>query len=100
MQVEISVGEKAQMLASRTSNVHAWELLIRADDLNRGFVRADNIKARALLEEAVVLDPDFVSAWVELGWVHWADVYFGWSASSEQSASLANEAATKALALD
>jgi len=100
MQVEISVGEKAQMLACRTSNVHAWERLIRADDLNRNFARADNIKACTLLEEAVVLDPDFVSAWVELGWVHWADVYYGWSASSEQSAKLANEAATKALALE
>jgi adenylate cyclase len=100
MQVEISVGEKAQMLACRTSNIHAWERLIRADDLNRSFVRANNIKARALLEEAVVLDPDFVSAWVELGWVHWADVHFGWSASSEQSAKLANEAAARALALE
>jgi tetratricopeptide (TPR) repeat protein len=74
--------------------------LIRADDLNRSFVRADNIKARALLEEAVVLDPDFVSAWVELGWVYWADVYFGWSVASEQSAKLANEAAARALALE
>ena len=100
MQVEISVGEKAQMLACRTNNVQAWERLIRADDLNRNFARADNIKARTLLEEAVVLDPDFVSAWVELGWVHWADVYYGWSASSEQSAKLANESAARALELE
>jgi adenylate cyclase len=100
MQVEISVGEKAQMLACGTSNIGAWERLIRADDLQRSFVRANNIKARDLLEEAIELDPDFVSAWVELGWIHWADVYFGWSALSEQSAKLANEAADRALALE
>jgi adenylate cyclase len=100
MRVEISVGEKAQMLAGRTTNIEAWELLIRADDLNNSIVQTNNFRARHLLEEAVQLDPGFVSAWTELGWVHWEDAFFGWSASSEQSVKLASEAAAKALALE
>jgi len=100
MRVEISVGEKARMLAGRTTNIEAWERLIRADDLNNSIVQTNNFAARHILEEAVQLDPAFVSAWTELGWVHWEDAFFGWSASSEQSAKLASEAAAKALALE
>ena len=100
MRVEISVGEKARMLAGRTTNIEAWERLIRADDLNNSIVKANNFSARHILEEAVQLDPASVSAWTELGWVHWEDAFFGWSASSEQSAKLASEAAAKALALE
>ena len=100
MRVEISVGEKAQMLAGRTKNLAAWELLIRADDLNNSIVQADNLSARHLLDKAVQIDPSCVSAWTELGWVHWEDVYFGWTSSPEQSRKLAIEAAEKALTLE
>lgn len=100
MRVQISVGEKAHMLAGRTDKIEAWERLIRADDLNNSIVQADNLEARRLLEEAVEIDPRYVSAWTELGWVHWEDVYFGWSASAQRSQALAREAAEKALELE
>ena len=100
MRVQISIGEKARMMAGRTSNIEVWERLVRADELSNSLVKTDNLEARRLVEEAIQIDPESVTAWTELGWSHWADVYFGWSSSPEQSERLAREAADKARKLE
>ena len=61
--------------------------------------REDNHEALRFAEEAVILDPNYASAWTELGWVHWSDLFFGWTQSAEQSEIKAKEAAEKALEL-
>ena len=99
MRVQISEGEKARMLAGGTRNLTAWECLLRADDLNMTLNREDNHEALRFAEEAVRLDPNYASAWTELGWVHWSDLFFGWTQSAEQSEIKAKEAAEKALEL-
>ena len=100
MRVRISEGEKARMLAGRTSNFKAWECLLHADDLNNANNREDNSEALRFAEKAVRLDPNYASAWTELGWVHWADIFFGWSPSPEQSETKAMDAAQRALELE
>ena len=70
MRVQLSVGEKARILAGRTKNVEAWGLVVRADELNNRLIREDNLEARRLVEEAVRIDPYYASAWTELGWTH------------------------------
>jgi len=100
MRVQLSVGEKARMLAGRTKNVEAWGLIVRADELNNRLIREDNLEARRLAEEAVRIDPSYASAWTELGWTHWEDAYFGWTESQEHSEAKALEAAQKALELE
>jgi len=100
MRVQISIGEKAHMLAGRTSNLDAWERLARADELSNSLVKSDNLQSRRLVEEAIQIDPESVTAWTELGWSHWADVYFGWTLAPEKSERLAREAADKALELE
>ena len=99
MRVQISEGEKDRMLAGGTRNLTAWECLLRADDLNMTLNREDNHEALRFAEEAVRLDPNYASAWTELGWVHWSDLFFGWTQSAEQSEIKAKEAAEKALEL-
>ena len=99
MRVQVSEGEKARMLAGGTRNLTAWECLLRADDLNMTLNREDNHEALRFAEEAVRLDPNYASAWTELGWVHWSDLFFGWTQSAEQSEIKAKEAAEKALEL-
>ena len=100
MRVQVSVGEKARMLAGRTENVAAWERLLRADELGNRMIREDNLQARRLVEEALRIDPCYASAWTELGWTHWEDAYFGWTDSREHSEEKALEAAERALELE
>lgn len=100
LRVKLSDGEKARRYAGGTSSVHAWERVVRADELNSRFIREDNQEARRLAEEALQLDPQYAAAWLELGWDHWEDAYFGWSDDREKSIGEAMDAAKKALELD
>ncbi|MEJ2122897.1 MAG: tetratricopeptide repeat protein [Alphaproteobacteria bacterium] len=100
MRVHLSLGEKARMLAGRTRSVAAWEKQLLADELNNNFIRGDNWKARRLCEEALAIDPNYVSAWTELGWTHLEDVWCGWTDSAEESLDKASTAVDKALALE
>ena len=100
MRVQLSLGEKARMLAGGTKSVEAWEKQLKADELNNAFIRSDNWAARRLCEEALALDPDYVSAWTELGWTHLEDAFCGWSDSTETSLDNAVDAVQKALRLE
>jgi adenylate cyclase len=100
MRVQVSVGEKARMLAGRTQSVAAWEQLIRADELSGRHIKEANVQARRSVEEALQIDPCYASAWTELGWTHMLDAYFGWTDSREHSLEKALEAADRALELE
>lgn len=100
MKVQVSHGEKARMLAGRTSKFAAWEILLRANDLVNRYIREDNLEARRCAEEALRIDPEYASAWAELGWTHWEDVYCGWAESAERSEAKALKAAHKSLELE
>jgi adenylate cyclase len=100
MRVQLSLGEKARLLAGGTKNVEAWEKQLKADELNNAFTRDDNRAARRLCEEALALDPNYVSAWTELGWTHLEDVLCGWSEAAESSLDSAVEAIEKTLRLE
>jgi len=100
MRVQLSLGEKARMLAGRTKSVEAWEKQLKADELNNAFIRSENRAARRLCEEALALDADYVSAWTELGWTHLEDVFCGWSDATETRLDDAVEAAQQALRLE
>lgn len=100
MRVQLSLGEKARMLAGRTQSVAAWEKQLLADELNNSFIQDDNWKARRLCEEALAIDPNYVSAWTELGWTHLEDVLCGWTDSAEESLDKTSAAIDKALGLE
>ncbi len=100
MRVKLSLGEKARMLAGRTHSARAWELQLRADELNNRFIRECNKEARRLAEQALQLDPEYVSAWTELGWTHCMDAICGWTESLEFSINSAENSANRALELE
>lgn len=100
MRVQLSLGEKARMLERRTKSAEAWQLQLRADDLNNRFVREANWEARNLVEQALTIDPAYVSAWTELGWTHCLDAFCGWTDSTDQSVEQVLQATQKALELE
>ena len=100
MHVQLKHGEQARTWASRATNVEAWEKCMRANELIETFVRENNLEARRLAQAAIALDPDYVHAWLVLGWTHWADVYGRWAKNRKDSLEQAHEAVTKVIEVE
>jgi adenylate cyclase len=100
LQVELAHGEQARVYAKSTNNLEAWSYGVKANWLLDRSNKEDNVKARALLEAAIQLDPGYVLAYVWLGVTHALDANYGWSASPVDSFKRADELAQKALALN
>jgi tetratricopeptide (TPR) repeat protein len=64
------------------------------------FNREENAIARDLAMKAVKTSPEYPDAWEWLGWYHFNDYRFGWSADPTRSLKLAEEAADTAFDLD
>lgn len=74
--------------AQRTppSSLDAYDLYLRAMALYRTMTREANDAARALLEQAIALDPDYATAMVLLSLVWDCRISQGWSTAAEVSA--------------
>ena len=57
-------------------------------------------KFRQSCEEAIALDPAFALAYAYVGWTHFIDARYGWSASPRESIKMGFEYGQKAVALD
>ncbi len=100
LQVELTHGEQARLWHKTTSNFEAWSCVVKANSLFERFTREDNLKARALLERALELDPGYAFAWTMLAFTHSIEVRFGFSHSPAESLGRAIEIGRKALELD
>jgi TolB-like protein/cytochrome c-type biogenesis protein CcmH/NrfG len=100
LQVRLVEGEQARIWRRSTDNLAAWECLTHGLTHFRRFTKEDNSRARALLETAVELDPDYAAAWVWLAWTHWTEARFLWVESAAEATARAAEMMDKALALD
>ena len=100
LQVELTHGEQARAYAKSTDNLEAWSYGVKANELLDKFNKEDNVKAQALLEVAIKLDPGYVLAYVWLGATHAQAANFGWSDSRADSLNRAQELAQKALTLE
>jgi adenylate cyclase len=83
-----------------TSSLTAFDYLLQARDLVYRYNREDNAKARALLEQAITLDPDYAEAYACLSGTYWADWVGGWARDSDACLERATEIAKRAVALD
>ena len=101
LRVELEVGEQARMIASKTKSFEAWENYLKA---RRYWVnkktQESNARGIQLIERAIELDPEFVNAYVLLGWKHFYDYRNGWSKSPAESLERSIELAQKAIAMD
>jgi adenylate cyclase len=101
IRVKLTEGEATlRSVKWGTDNLKAYEKFLQGTYLIRRNTKQDNDSARQLTEEAIVLDPNFIGAYVQLGWTHYLDVRFGWSESRAKSLQKASELAQKALAMD
>jgi len=100
LQVKLTEGEYARVLAGGTSNLQAMESFWRAEERFFRFSKEDNAETRRWVEKAIELDPNFAGAWALEGYTHITDVNLGFSKSPIQSIKRADECAQKAIALD
>ena len=100
LQVKLTEGEQARARGRSPNNLQAWGYYIRGQRLFRRMGKEDNARAQRLFKRAIKLDGQYAAAWAYLAWTYWADVQFGWSASRPKSFRMAEEALSKAIALD
>ncbi len=100
LQVELTAGEMAGMIAKGTKNLDAFIMYMQACELWNRANRERSAQAKKILEEAVGLDPEYSRLYMGLATTHIADVWFGTTESPDQSLARAFEFAPKAISLD
>jgi len=100
LQVKLTEGEQARILAKGTENLKAYLKSLEARKYFRHFNKDDNLLARQTAKEVISLDPKYSNGYVLLGGTHYMDVWYCTSKSPKQSLALAENLASKALALD
>jgi len=100
LQVELTEGELALVVAKGTDNLEAYLKVLRGIEYFCHINKEDNALARQMAKEAIALDPEFAEAYTLLANTHWMDVFFGPSKSRRESLERAFELTKKAIALD
>ena len=101
LRIDLMSGEQARnWQKNSTTNLEAWEKSLEADDYLFRLTKADNANARRLLEEVIVLDPEYADAYNLLGWTYYMDARYGWVDSRAESFKMAYKYFQKALELN
>ncbi len=100
LNVTLTQGEQARLLARGTDNLEAYMKAIRARENIYRHDMEGNILARQLAQEAIDLDPQYAQAYRLLGVTHMHDVLQGRSKSPKESMGKAIKLVKKAIALD
>ncbi len=100
LQVRLTEGEQARIYERGTKNLDAYLKVLQAAEIGRRFNEENNLRARRLAEEAVALDPDYATAYRELGATYMREVWLRISKSPRESLKRAAEYAKKAMSLD
>ena len=98
LQVKLTAGEYAHLVAKGAKNVEAYIKLLQAYELHT--TKEGNVQARKILEEAIVLDPEYSRLYSALAGTHSNDLWYGTTDSPERSLARALEATRKAISLD
>lgn len=100
MQVKLTEGESARLWEGQTKNLRAWEKMVQAREVFSRYTSIDTGIARKLLEEVLLIDPDFAAALALLGTTYFWDARFTLSMDKERCLQLAEVQAGKILALN
>ncbi|MBX9647610.1 MAG: winged helix-turn-helix domain-containing tetratricopeptide repeat protein [Xanthobacteraceae bacterium] len=96
---QIYAAENFRSRRKPPNSVDAWDLVIRALSHHWRVTRTDSAAARALLERAIAIDPDYGQALSLLATNHMFGVHLGWT-DIATSAPIAERAALAAIAAD
>ncbi len=100
LQVKLSEGEYARMVAKGTTNFEAYLKCLQAIQIFRHMTKEDNLKARKMFEEIIVLDPNYPRPYIYLGFTYRLDAGWFGSKSPKEDLARAEKFARKALKMD
>lgn len=100
MEVKLTQGEGARLLATGTDSLEAYLKVLQALEQRNHMDKEGVALALQLLEEAIALDPDYPAAYAALATTHWVSAWFRLSKDPRDSIKQAFEAAQQCLALD
>jgi TolB-like protein/class 3 adenylate cyclase len=99
LSVELTDGERARVFSRSTRSLEAWLAAMRGfDHWAEGSPKGIR-EARAYFERAALIDPNYMIAWAFIGWTHYTEVRFGFSADPRASLAKAAELAEKCIAM-
>jgi TolB-like protein/Tfp pilus assembly protein PilF len=101
--IKVEEAERLRATRKSTSSLEAYDLFLRARDLQlrKGFwIKEVNREVQEILEQATALDPRFSRAYADLAWTHLYDFIFKWSFPPEAARNRAHALAQKAVEID
>ncbi len=98
--VRISRIEQQRANAIPTSNMQAYDFVLRGREKLLHITRADNLEARRFFRLAADLDDRYASAFVGMGHTYHNDILFGWSPRLDEASRRAYEFANRGIILD
>ncbi|MEZ5832639.1 MAG: adenylate/guanylate cyclase domain-containing protein [Dongiaceae bacterium] len=98
--IKLNDIERQRSLAKPPENLQAYDYLQRGREFFRRNTRADIRSARKLFEQAIALDPNYASAYVDLAATRVLTVTSGWTEQTFENLSEAEKLVRKALELD
>ena len=93
--MKLTQGEAARLWEDQTKNLRAWEKFVLARDLFLKFSTVNNGMARRLLEEALLIDPNYTGAIVKHGITYYWDARYSVSVDKELFLNLAESDADR-----
>jgi TolB-like protein/class 3 adenylate cyclase/Tfp pilus assembly protein PilF len=81
-------------------SLQAYDYYLLAKEAAQPWDRAASGRARPLVEQALVLDPDLARAWSFMAFIHLSDAQNGWSDDPARSWELFHDAAARAVRAD
>jgi len=100
LRVKLGRGDGERKAATSTTDIKAWELVIRAHQLMEIPSRDDDLLARQMVLEALELDSDYATAWINLGWIYWREAIYKFTPDPEGSLQIAYETVQKVLSIN
>jgi len=100
LQVKLTLGEEARLLAKGTDNIEAYVKVLQGNEYLLRMNKEGNVLARKMAEEVIALEPEYSRGYRLLAYTHWLDVFLRWSKSPGKSLASAEELAQKVLAMD
>jgi adenylate cyclase len=97
--VKLTEDEQEHLLHKDTNNLEAYDYNLRGLESIYRYTKESMAEARRMLEKAINIDPEYASAYSNLGKCHWANWANGWS-QDPQSLEQASELSQRAIALD
>jgi TolB-like protein/class 3 adenylate cyclase len=100
LQVTLTEGEQARIMAKGTDNLEAYLLYLQAVGQQMHFNKVGVVLSRQMAEKAIALDSKYAAAYRTLALSYWLEVPLGMTKDPRQSISKAMEFTQKSLALD